>query len=53
MIDLANGYFDMLQLNDDTLHTQFTPDCDRREDGMQSTNNAQVGQNPANSGLGA
>ncbi len=55
MIDLANGYFDMLQLKDDTQqtqHTQFTPDCDRREDGMQSTNNAQVGLNAANSGLG-
>ena len=52
MIDLANGYFETLQLNDGTLHTQFTPDCDRREDGMQSTNNAQVGLNAANSGLG-
>jgi len=52
MIDVANGYFQTLQLNDGTLHTQFTPDCDRREDGMQSTNNAQVGLNAANSGLG-
>jgi hypothetical protein len=52
MIDVANGYFDTLQLNDGKLHTQFTPDCDRREDGMQSTNNAQVGLNAANSGLG-
>lgn len=52
MIDAANGYFETLQLNDGTLHTEFTPDCDRREDGMQSTNNAQVGLNAANSGLG-
>jgi hypothetical protein len=52
MIALANGYFDTLQRNDGTLHTQFTPDCDRREDGMQSTNNVQVGLNAANSGLG-
>ncbi|HXC58540.1 MAG TPA: hypothetical protein VN645_04435, partial [Steroidobacteraceae bacterium] len=52
MIDVANGYFDTLQLNDGKLHTQFTPDCDRREDGMQSTNNPQVGLNAANSGLG-
>ena len=52
MIDVANGYFETLQLNDGKLHTQFTPDCDRREDGMQSTNNAQVGLNAANSGLG-
>lgn len=52
MVDVANGYFDTLQLNDGKLHTQFTPDCDRREDGMQSTNNPQVGLNTANSGLG-
>ncbi|MEP7311893.1 MAG: hypothetical protein ABI859_04885 [Pseudomonadota bacterium] len=52
MIDVANGYFETLQLNDGTLRTQFTPDCDRREDGMQSTNNSQVGLNAANSGLG-
>ena len=41
MIDVANGYFDTLQLNDGTLHTEFTDDCNRREDGMQSTNNVQ------------
>ncbi len=41
MIDVADGYFDTLQLNDGTLHTEFTDDCDRREDGMQSTNNVQ------------
>jgi hypothetical protein len=52
MIDAANGYFDTLQRNDGKLHTEFTPDCDRREDGMQSTNNPQVGLNAANSGLG-
>ncbi len=38
MIDVANGYFDTLQLNDGRLYTEFTDDCDRREDGMQSTN---------------
>ena len=42
MIDVANGYFDTLQLNDGTLHTQFTDDCNRREDGMQTTNNVQA-----------
>ncbi len=41
MIDVANGYFDTLQLNDGTLHTEFTDDCNRREDGMQTTNNPQ------------
>jgi hypothetical protein len=39
MIDLANGYFETLQLNDGTLRTEFADDCNRREDGMQSTNN--------------
>jgi hypothetical protein len=39
MIDVANGYFETLQLNDGTLKTAFTDDCNRREDGLQSTNN--------------
>ncbi len=38
MIALANGYFDTLQLNDGTLFTQFTDDCDRIENGLQTTN---------------
>jgi hypothetical protein len=38
MIDAANGYFETLQLNDGTLHVQFTDDCNRRENGMVSTN---------------
>jgi hypothetical protein len=39
MIALANGYFDTLQRNDGTLHTAFEDTCNRREDGMQTTNN--------------
>lgn len=38
MIDAANGYFETLQLNDGTLHVQFTDNCNRRENGMTSTN---------------
>jgi hypothetical protein len=38
MIELANGYFDTLQRNDGTLHTAFSDDCNRREDGFQTTN---------------
>jgi hypothetical protein len=38
LIAAANGYFDTLELNDGTLHVRFTDDCNRREDGMQSTN---------------
>ena len=41
MVAAANGYFDTLQLNDGTLHVEFTEDCNRREDGTQSTNNPQ------------
>ena len=39
MIELADGYFSTLQRNDGTLHTVFADDCDRREDGFQTTNN--------------
>jgi hypothetical protein len=39
MIVIANGYFDTLQLNDGTLRTRFTDDCDRIENGMQTTRN--------------
>lgn len=38
MIDAANGYFETLQLNDGTLHVQFTENCNRRENGFTSTN---------------
>jgi hypothetical protein len=36
---LANGYFNTLQLNDGTINTRFHPDCNRVENGVQSTNN--------------
>ncbi len=39
MIELADGYFSTLQRNDGTLHTVFTDDCNRREDGFLTTNN--------------
>ena len=42
MIAVANGYFDTLQLNDGTLHTEFTDDCDRVENGLQTTNNPNI-----------
>lgn len=38
LIALANGYFDTIQRNDGTMHTTFTDDCNRREDGFQTTN---------------
>ncbi|MEI9852167.1 MAG: hypothetical protein WDN24_16425 [Sphingomonas sp.] len=39
MIKLSNGYFDTLQLNDGTIHTKFHPDCNRVENGVQTTRN--------------
>jgi hypothetical protein len=52
MIRIANGYFDTLQLNDGTLHTEFTDDCERIENGVQTTNNlAAFGDYPI-AGLG-
>ncbi len=37
LIAIANGYFDTLQKNDGTLHTQFDPECVRFENGVQTT----------------
>ncbi|MGO9932861.1 MAG: hypothetical protein ACLPV8_13760 [Steroidobacteraceae bacterium] len=41
MVGLCNGYFDTLQMNDGTLHTRFHPDCNRVENGVQTTRNPQ------------
>lgn len=35
---IANGYFETIQRNDGTMHATFTADCNRREDGFQTTN---------------
>jgi hypothetical protein len=42
MISIADGYFDTLQLNDGTLFTKFHPDCNRVENGTQTTHNSSV-----------
>jgi hypothetical protein len=42
MISVADGYFDTLQLNDGTLFTQFDDECNRVENGLQSTNNPEL-----------
>ena len=34
LIDIANGYFSTLQLNDGTLYTEFDPKCSRFENGQ-------------------
>ena len=46
LIRIANGYFDTLQLNDGTLHAEFTDDCDRVENGLQTTNNPTIAGYP-------
>ncbi len=38
MIALADGYFGTLERNDGHLHTEFDPQCNRTEDGFQTTN---------------
>jgi hypothetical protein len=43
LIAVANGYFDTLQRNDGRLHAEFEPGCNRREDGMQTTNHPDSG----------
>lgn len=39
MIALADGYFSTLQMNDGTIRTKFHPECDRVENGVQTTRN--------------
>jgi len=39
MIALSDGYFETLQRNDGTIRTKFHPDCNRVENGVQTTNN--------------
>jgi hypothetical protein len=41
MVSLANGYFSTLEMNDGRLFTHFHPDCNRVENGVQTTNNAE------------
>lgn len=39
MIALSDGYFSTLQLNDGTIRTKFHPECNRVENGVQTTRN--------------
>ncbi len=52
MIRLSNGYFDTLQLNDGTIHTKFHPDCNRVENGVQTTRNPEFAKIVPVSSLG-
>jgi hypothetical protein len=41
MVRLANGYFSTLECNDGAIHTKFHAGCNRVENGVQTTNNAE------------
>lgn len=47
MTVIANGYFDTLQRNDGTLHTEFWDSCNRIENGVQTTNNPELALLPS------
>jgi hypothetical protein len=52
MIALSNGYFDTLQRNDGTIHTKFHPECNRVENGVQTTRNPEFAKIVPVSALG-
>jgi hypothetical protein len=52
VIALSDGYFSTLQMNDGTLHTKFHPDCDRVENGVQTTHNPEFAKIVPVSALG-
>jgi hypothetical protein len=39
---VANGYFATLERNDGSLHVEFEPDCNRVENGVQTTHNPEL-----------
>lgn len=52
MVRLSDGYFSTLQLNDGTLRTKFHPDCERVENGVQTTHNPEFAKIVPVSALG-
>ncbi len=52
MIALSDGYFATLQLNDGTIRTRFHPECNRVENGVQTTNNPEFAKLVPVAGLG-
>lgn len=40
LLRIANGYFETIERNDGTINTRFFPECNRVENGVQTTNNA-------------
>lgn len=52
MVRLSDGYFDTLQRNDGTIHTRFHPECNRVENGVQTTRNPEFAKIVPVSALG-
>jgi hypothetical protein len=46
LIQLANGYFDTIQLNTGKIYTTFDPDCQRMENGTITANNPDAKAGP-------
>lgn len=40
LLRISDGYFETIERNDGTIRTKFHPDCNRVENGVQTTNNA-------------
>ena len=40
LVAIANGYFETIERNDGDIRTRFHPTCNRVENGVQTTNNA-------------
>ncbi|MFC3101848.1 hypothetical protein [Altererythrobacter lauratis] len=40
LVAIANGYFETIERNDGIIRTRFHPQCNRVENGVQTTNNA-------------
>ena len=40
LVRVADGYFETIERNDGTINTKFWPHCNRVENGVQTTNNA-------------
>jgi hypothetical protein len=40
LLAIADGYFETIERNDGTINTKFWPGCNRVENGVQTTNNA-------------
>jgi hypothetical protein len=52
MVAIADGYFSTLQLNDGVLFAPFDDNCNRIENGLQTTNNPELAKSIPTANLG-